>query len=117
MKFVIEETSRGTSDAALLQELRRAAECLGKRNISMAEYKKIGKAHLTTTSRRFSDWNKALTLAGLEQGKHRTDITDNELFANLRIVWEVLGRQPRFSEVGGDTSEFCAHTYIRRFGS
>lgn len=63
----------------------------------------------------WGSWNEALAAAGLTTN-HRTDISNDELCAELQRVKEQLGRLPRFEDMD-DHGEFSPHTYSRRFGS
>ena len=116
MKFELEESNRGISNEELLDDIRRCAKAIGRDTITIAEYEEIGKAHPCTVRRRFG-WSKALKLAGLQPSRSKIDITNEELFENLKSLWTSLGRQPRYNEVKPPNSLFSAGTYDNRFGS
>ncbi len=117
MKFELEESNRGISDDELLDDMRRCAKVIGRGTITMAEYRGIGKAAVRTIVRRFDSWTKALRLAGLEPSRYRKDVTEEELFENIKSLWIGFGRQPRYSEVKRPISHFSAKPYEDRFGS
>jgi hypothetical protein len=117
MKFELEETLRGEPDEVLLDDLRRCAQVLGRETITMAEYAEIGRAHPSTSQRRFRSWPNALRLAGLQPSRSQIGISDDGLFENIKTLWISLGRQPRYGEVKKPRSRFAAGTYEKRFGS
>lgn len=117
MKFELEESLRGASDEELLEDLRRAANALGRKTITIAEYEEVGKTHPSTIQRRFGSWPEALKLAGLQPSRSKIGISDDELFENVKSLWISLGRQPRYAEVKTPNSLFSAGTYENRFGS
>lgn len=117
MKFVLEESLRGSSDDELLADLRRSAKELGRETVTIAEYELAGKTHPSTIQRRFGSWPKALELAGLQPSRSKIGISDDELFENVKSLWISLGRQPRYSEVKVPASKFSVGTYEKRFGS
>ena len=52
MKFELEESNRGVTDEELLEDMRRAAEAIGRKTITMVEYEKSGKVRSSTIQRR-----------------------------------------------------------------
>ena len=98
--------------------MKQVAEKLGAKVVSVDAYTSMGAFSVTTISRAFGSWAKALATAGLEvspQWHPRTD--DDDLLSNLATVWETLGRQPKQSDLRSPLSCFSADTYKRRFGS
>ena len=65
MKFELRKTARGLSDEALLSDMRRVAQKLGRDTATIAEYSEHGLGHASTIQRRFGSWFKALDRAGL----------------------------------------------------
>ncbi len=117
MRFELEESLRGEPDETLLEDLRRCAKQLGRDTLTIAEYGDIGKGHPSTIQRRFGSWVKALELAGLKPSRSKIGITNEELFENMRSLWMILGRQPRYGEIKPPDSKYSAGTYEKRFGS
>jgi len=117
MKFELEQTLRGAPDVEVLQDMRRCAEQLGRNTITMAQYEELGKAHPSTVQRRFGSWSKALQLAGLQPSRSKIGISDEEFFENIKSIWILLGRQPKYGEVKSPTSKYSASAYANRFGS
>jgi Homing endonuclease associated repeat/HNH endonuclease len=116
MKFALEKTFRGASDEALLNDLRRVAKLLGKETVTTADYREHGEASSGTIVRRYGTWNGGLEKAGLKVSV-RKNISDEQLFENLKYMWIELGRQPRYAEVKSPFSKFANVTYEKRFGS
>lgn len=83
----------------------------------MLEYEREGTFHPGTLTRRFRSWFRVLELSGLKESRSRLDISDAELFDNLRSVWTTLARQPRYDEVRSPISKYSAGTYENRFGT
>jgi len=117
MEFKLEDSARGQTDNALLEDMRHCAELLGRSTITIAQYELEGRFHPSTIARRFESWTKALKQAGLDPSRSKIGITDDELFENVKRMWIALGRQPRYSEVKKPDSLFSAGTYENRFGS
>ncbi len=88
MKFELEDSLRGAPDEELLEDMRRSAKALGRETITIAEYEERGKAHPGTIQRRFGSWPKALKLAGLQPSRSKIGITDDELFENIKSLWD-----------------------------
>ena len=117
MRFELEQSLRGFTNAELLEELKRCARLLGQDTITMDEFAEHGKGHPTTITRRFGSWPKALELADLQPSRSKIGISEEELFVNLRNLWLILNRQPRYHEIKKPLSQFSAGTYENRFGS
>ena len=117
MKFELEMTRRGATDEDYLNDLRRCAEQLGTSTISQRDLKEVGIATPKAFVRRFGTWANALKLAGLQPPKVRKEITEEQLFENIKQLWVKLGRQPRYSEIKVPLSEFSPRPYLNRFGT
>lgn len=116
MKFELESHSRNTSDAELLDELRRIAALLGKATVTIDEFNDHAAFHSTTLSRRFGTWMKALDAAGLQRTRN-LNITNEALFENLAAVWLRLGGQPKYKDLTKEHSLYSSGTYEKRFGT
>lgn len=117
MEFKLEHSARGQTDDALLDDLRRCANLLSQPTITASQYEAHGNFHPSTITRRFTSWPAALKRAGLAPSRSKIGISDQELFENIKHLWLLLGRQPRYSEVKKPDSMFSASTYENRFGS
>ena len=61
--------------------------------------------------------SKALEKASLDKSRSPINISEDELFDNIRSVWQQLGRQPKYQEIKSPLSSYHARTYVKRFGS
>ncbi|MEZ4752951.1 MAG: hypothetical protein R3A13_01410 [Bdellovibrionota bacterium] len=104
------------TDEELLSDLVRVAEETESDTVSQPTYKKYGKYHDRTISRRFETWNNALQAANLSLS-NEVNISDERLFENLLNIWQHLGKQPRRRDLSEPFSEFSQTPYNRRFGS
>lgn len=102
----------------LLEDLRAAATKLHARVLTVNDYGRVGNFSAATVTRVFGSWAKALESANLEVSDcWNPKISDEDLLSNLAIVWEVVGRQPKKSDLHAPLSRFSADPYVRRFGS
>ena len=115
MQYELSQYNRGATDEELLGDLRRVAELLGTRKVSIVAYSKNGRYHACTLQRRFGSWFGALQRSALERTRN-LNISDDALFDSLAAIWESLGRQPKYGEVKKPISQFSAGTYEKRFG-
>ena len=116
MDFKLRHSAIHSSDKELIEDLKRVAQELGKDTVSKSEYDKHGNFSSATYLRRFNGWKNALSEAGLEKGL-QMNISNEELFDNLEIIWRSLGRQPFATEMVKPLSKFNRATYLRRFGN
>ncbi len=114
--FEVNLRRRDVPDEELLADLRATAERLGITKLTMDEYNEHGAIHASTVARRFSGWMAACRRAGLGR-THNLGDADDDWFENIRHVWEVLGRQPRYLEMESPVSRYSAAGYGKRFGS
>lgn len=114
MDFKLKLNTRNNSDQELLDDLLRVQNELDSA-ISKSKYNELGKYSSGTIERRFGTWNKALEKAGIKINQER-DLSDEELFKNLEVVWIKLGRQPKYNEIQQPLSKYSMMPYHRRFG-
>ena len=117
MKFEFKPHRRNVPDAELIEDVQRCARKFQRNTITIEEYESEGAFHPTTLTRRFRSWFRVLELSGLKESRSRLDISDAELFDNLRSVWTTLARQPRYDEFRSPLSKYSAGTYENRFGT
>ena len=117
MKFQLETYHRNVSNEDLIQDVRQVANKSGKHTVTIAEYEQLCKYHPSTLQRRFRSWFNVLQVAGLQDSRSRLNISDYELFDNIKDVWIALERQPKYSEFKSPLSKYSAGTYENRFGS
>jgi 5-methylcytosine-specific restriction endonuclease McrA len=91
MKFELNEYHRNMSDAELIEDLKAVAIKLGSNYVSADDYKKYGKYHPSTLTRRFGSWVEVLSSAHLEV-KYYHDIPNDELLGDLKKVANILNK-------------------------
>lgn len=69
-----------------------------------------------TIERHFGKWSNLCKEVGLNPRYNRTQ-DKNVLLENLRIVWEILGRQPRAKEMRQPLSPISCSRYLKEFGN
>jgi hypothetical protein len=116
MIFNLKKYHRNTTDDELLKDLRRVAEILNKKTVRLLEYRKFGNYSDNTLCTRFGPWSKVLKKAGLELTGYHINISDEELFENIELLWIKLGRQPSRRDMIPPLSKYSERPYIRRFG-
>ena len=79
-KYVLKKYHRDVPDEALLDDLRRVSQIVGKDTVKQLEYRQHGQFHDNTLCSRFGSWNTVLKKAGLAESTFRMDIADDELF-------------------------------------
>lgn len=107
---------RGTpvSESELLADLKRVAEIMGTKKVSQPLYEKHGCFDARNLARRFGTWNNAISVAGLEIS-NEGEYSDERLFANILVLWQHFGRQPRRAELAHPPSVISQSPYQRRF--
>jgi len=107
---------RRYTDDDILEELRKAAERLG-RSPTMREFARDPEAgvHPQTVIEHFGTWNAAKRAAGLYP---RRFLTRDELLEQLRALGEELGRIPTARDLGARRRSLpSASLYAHTFGS
>lgn len=116
MKYFFKERYYNIPDKELLTDLHKTALRLGKKYISKTEYDRDGIYSADTITKRFKGWKQALFKAGLEYIK-KNKKTSDELYYELKRVWDLLGRQPVYGEMCPPLSMYYARTYADHFGT
>jgi hypothetical protein len=115
MRYELDRFNRGTSDEEMLSDLRAVGARVSG-GLSQPRYRASGgRFHPSTVARRFGSWNVALERAGVQLA-HRVNTPDDEWFANIAVVWNHLGCQPRYEDMGQPPSTKSAEGYAQRFG-
>lgn len=112
------QKNRGITDDELLEEMRRVADVVGRKDISSGDVKEHSPVDRNIFSKRFGSWKKAVELAGLETrvpGAARREHSNEDLFENLYEVWAHYGRQPHYSEMNNPPSKIKSKNYTNRF--
>jgi len=108
-----------TTRDGLLEEIRAIASRVGNPPVlDFAVYRRHGGTYsLSAFQHRFGSWKKALKLVGLKDGRSRQTFSNEEYFAELQRIWELLGRQPEVRELKQCGSKMSPQAFQERFGS
>ncbi|MDC0273915.1 HNH endonuclease [Planctomycetaceae bacterium] len=104
-------------DQELLDDLAAASRQLqstGKK-LTFRSYREVGNYSSSTIAARFGSWNNALKKAGLILNEEK-DVSIDELFDNLKLVWIAKGKQPVYRDMSCPPSKYAGSTYNSRFG-
>jgi hypothetical protein len=105
------------TDAQLIDDLKRVASLIGSETVSQPQYSQHGHFDMRNLSRRLGGWDAALSAAGLGATSYKSEYPDERLFANILVLWQHFGRQPRRAELAFAPSEISQSPYQRRFRS
>ena len=108
------DKTSGVTDEELLSDLQDTSKEIGKKSLTIAEYKEYGHYSPTTVTNHFGTWNNALNMAGLQISKQL--YSDQDLFDNLAELWIKIGHQPSRYDLSRFQSPISSATYERRFG-
>lgn len=114
--FTFEDTRPSITNDDVLCDLRRVAAQSRSGTVTVRSYATTGKYSSALVKSRFGSWNSALSAAGL-RANHVRDVSDEELWDNVREVWIQLGQQPRRAQMRPPLSRLTNAPYVRRFGS
>ncbi|MEE9613970.1 MAG: HNH endonuclease [Thermodesulfobacteriota bacterium] len=110
------ENCRVTSEL-VLAELKSIASKIPYQRVKFDDYEKFGGVHsLSTFYNCFGSWAKAVQKIDRRAGVEKGLYSDEDMFSELQRIWEILGRQPKYREMG-KSSSITASLYIQRFGS
>ena len=104
----------------LLAELRCVA---AKNNGSVflyANYRNLGGTYsIGTFQKHFGSWRNGVSAIGCKHGRSPAfqTFSDEQFFAEIQRVWELLGRQPTLGEMMACGSKMSPETFRHRFGS
>ncbi len=101
----------------LLADLKRVASELEMQTVTREQYRVHGTFADVTVSRHFGDWAAALCAANLRPTSWKPQATEENLFDNMAVVWEHVGRQPKQKDFRHPVSRYSKTTYVNRFGS
>lgn len=109
------------SDELFFEDVRRVAQLLNKKYVTVGEYEEHGKYAYTQRLKKYKRWGCILAKAGLEQTPYRSGqnlkYSDEEPFEEMERAWIKLGRQPKYEEAdSGDIFKISAATYANHFG-
>jgi hypothetical protein len=107
---------------SLLSELRSTAEKSNSKTLSYAEYRALGGSYsIGTFQKHIGRWRDAVALIGRADGhlhpRPHLTFTNEDFFAEMQRVWEILGRQPKSREMKQRGSKMSPQAFQVRFGS
>lgn len=103
------------TDEELLDGIRTLADDLG-RQPTLSEYRERGPHGATTLFGRFGSWRGAIAAAGFDPRDPTSEVTVEQLLAELRRLGTRKGRRPTAAEMDAEGAHAVA-TYRRRFGT
>jgi hypothetical protein len=107
---------RKISEGELVADIQRVRKLLNVERLSASAYVPYGKFSKVIVYRLFGTWEAAATAAGVKASLHRPH-SSAELLDDLAQLWERLGRQPKYDEIGFPRTKFSVAVFERRFGS
>ncbi len=114
-EFINAKSSSVTTEEVVV-DLKRVADLANNVKLTRKAYDENGAYNSSTVVRRFGTWNKALASADLETS-NQLNITEEELFKNILLLWEHLGHQPRRADLTNNISLYSQYPYNRHFKS
>jgi hypothetical protein len=107
---------------SLLSELRSTAAKSNSMAFSYAEYRALGGSYsIGTFQKHIGRWRHAVSLIGRADGhahpRPHLTFTNEDFFAEMQRVWEILGRQPNSREMKQCGSKMSHQAFQVRFGS
>lgn len=110
------------SDESILDEIRRVAELLNERPLTINSFDKEGKVNHTTITRRFGNWQKALEKAGLDESFIHTKnrkLSKEQIIKELQRVAKILNKNSFTANEFEQHSEMSRTSkgFYREFGS
>ena len=120
MKYTLERLrSNQYPTEKLISELRRVAEVCDGQHFSRHDFdEKATECKGSVVLARFGSWQAALDAAGLslqKVKKDRSQISNDDLFAELGRVWHMLGHRPSKDEWESVGGKYSYTTYKTRF--
>ncbi len=114
-EFINAKSSSVTTEE-VIADLKRVAELASSVKLTRKKYDEYGAYNSSTVVRRLGTWNKALVSANLEIS-NQLNISEEELFANILMLWDHLGHQPRRADLTNKKSLYSQYPYNRHFKS
>lgn len=112
------QAARSLGDEELLHEIRRVADDLGTRVLTMeALSRNSGIINAKVVKERFGSWRAALEKAGLELSSLGRRYTEGDYFENLLAVWTHYGRAPTYAEMERPPSKITSGAYEKKWGT
>lgn len=100
----------------LLADLKLVSQKIKCPKLTQKLYAEYGKFDVTTISRRFGTWNKAVEQIGVKAGNIH-NYSDEDLYENILNIWQHKGKQPTRRDLSVKPSKISQSPYNRRFKS
>lgn len=120
MEFKLNEYHRNISKDELINDLKAVSNTLCKSYISRSEYESNGKYSATPYLRCFGSWINALSAAGLQTRRKKTDylrISDESLIADIKRVAILLNKESVSTKDYSEYGTYKVQTILSRFDS
>jgi len=104
------------TDEELINDIIRVSKITGSKTLTQKTYALNGLYDVSTVTRHFGSWNKALEKTGLKSG-NIINYSDEELFENILNIWQFKGKQPVRKDLAFSPSKISQSPYNRRFHS
>jgi hypothetical protein len=105
----------GKSKEECLEEIKRVAQILNTKNISIEDFKRHSKIGPEAIIRKFNSWEEPLKILGLEPGKSFHKIIETEELANEFLeVTKNLGQIPTLRQMA-NRGKFSKGLYEKKF--
>jgi hypothetical protein len=104
------------SEEELISEIKRVVQEISPLKLTQKNYNKRGNYTAETIRSRFGGWNRILDELKLETNCH-FEITEKDLFDNLKAVWINLGRAPGRRDMIKPLSRYSQSPYMNSYGS
>lgn len=113
--FIIERLTSYSQDA-IVKELQRVWNILGKRPFTYSEFKKAGgRVSDVTVGKYFGSWNEGLAAANIPIFR-KMYVKDEDLMGEFHRVVLIYQRKPTYIEFK-QVSKYSITTYVKRYGS
>jgi len=109
------------SDHALLNEVRRVSELLGRTDFTIQEFEANARCSYAVLKKRFGGLATAISKVGLESRRFNRNIPDQELPDELERIWLLVleneGRRPYRDDLKKYESKYSPGPYYDRWGT
>jgi hypothetical protein len=104
------------SNEELLDNLKMVSEKVGNSTISRKDFDKYSKYNYATYRNHFGSFKKALEKLNLSRSRN-WGTNEEEYLENLKDMWVLLGRQPKYKDMDLPESKHSSTSYHHYFGS
>lgn len=116
MRFELNEYHHNVKSEEFINDIKNVAIQLNKNTITQDEYKKNGKYHPSTVTKRLGSWFAVLEMADLLPSRSKMGLSDNELIDDLIRVYSLIAPKPMTGLYYSQMGKHGLNTIIRRLG-